>query len=113
MDAGAVVCPVALRYRAAGGVPTAAAGYFGGDSLRQSLGRVIGTRGLVLEVHLLPALEPGGDRRSLAALAEYAVAEVTEALPPANAAHARAARPPGAAQRVPGAPDDVPQPAVP
>jgi 1-acyl-sn-glycerol-3-phosphate acyltransferase len=83
VDAGAPVCPVALRYRT-GAEATTAAGYFGGDSLRRSLGRVVAARELVLEVHLLPALEPGRDRRALAALAEYAVAGVTEASPPAG-----------------------------
>jgi hypothetical protein len=38
---------------------------------------------LVVEVHLLPALTPAGaDRRTLAALSEYAVAEVVEARGP-------------------------------
>ncbi|SOD94834.1 lysophospholipid acyltransferase family protein [Blastococcus haudaquaticus] len=81
VDAGAPVCPVALRYRLDDGRATAAAGYFGGDTLRRSMGRVVGARGLVLEVHQLPALEPGLDRKELAALAEYAVAQVTEARP--------------------------------
>jgi 1-acyl-sn-glycerol-3-phosphate acyltransferase len=93
VDAAAPVCPVALRYRVADGRATAAAGYFGGDSLRRSLGRVVAARDLVLEVHLLPALAPGRDRRALAALAEYAVAGVTEALSPAGAGHPRPARP--------------------
>ncbi len=92
VDAAAPVCPVALRYRTAPGSATATAGYFGGDSLRRSLGRVVGARELVLEVHLLPALEPGQDRRALAALAEYAVAGVTEALPPPSGTHPRTVR---------------------
>jgi hypothetical protein len=55
VDAAAAVCPVAIRHRT--------------DALT-----------LVVEVHLLPALEPAGaDRRTLAALAEYAIAEVVEA----------------------------------
>ncbi|SDC23968.1 1-acyl-sn-glycerol-3-phosphate acyltransferase [Geodermatophilus telluris] len=63
VDAQAAVCPVAVR-------PAA------GD---------------VVEVHLLPALEPGRAPRPLAALAEYAVAHVLEsAVPvPARSASAR------------------------
>ena len=92
VDAGAPVCPVALRYRIADGGATAAAGYFGGDTLRRSLGRVLAARDLVLEVHQLPPLEPGRDRRELAALAEYAVAGVTEAAAPPGT-HPRPDRP--------------------
>jgi hypothetical protein len=56
---------------------------------------VLATRGLVVEVHLLPALDPAGaDRRELAALAEYAIAEVTEARPPVVTAHPRLPRVP-------------------
>ncbi|MGY1694094.1 1-acyl-sn-glycerol-3-phosphate acyltransferase [Geodermatophilus sp. SYSU D00814] len=52
VDAGAPVCPVAVRHA---------------------------DGGRVVEVHLLPALQPGTDPRPLAALAEYAVAHVLEA----------------------------------
>ncbi|MGY1665074.1 lysophospholipid acyltransferase family protein [Geodermatophilus sp. SYSU D00696] len=52
VDAQAVVCPVALRHT---------------------------DGGRIVEVHLLPALQPGADARPLAALAEYAVAHVLEA----------------------------------
>lgn len=80
VDAAAPVCPVALRYRVDGGAGSAVAAYLTGGSLRGSLTRVLATRGLVVEVHLLPALDPAGaDRRELAALAEYAIAAVTEA----------------------------------
>jgi hypothetical protein len=50
VDAQAAVCPVAVRPAGSG----------------------------VLEVHLLSALQPGHDARTLAALAEYAVAHVLE-----------------------------------
>ena len=92
VDAGAAVCPVAVRYRVAGGDPTAVAGFLADEPLWRSLARVVATRGLVVEVHLLPALDPAGtDRRSLAALAEYAVATVTERkdLPAPHRSHAR------------------------
>jgi 1-acyl-sn-glycerol-3-phosphate acyltransferase len=95
VDAGAPVCPVAIRYRADGGAGTAAPAYLGPESLRRSLARVVATRGLVVEVHLLPALDPAGaDRRELAALAEYAIAAVTEARPPVVTAHPRRPRVP-------------------
>jgi hypothetical protein len=95
VDAAAPVCPVAVRYRADGGAGTAVAAYLGGESLHRSLARVLATRGLVVEVHLLPALDPAGaDRRELAALAEYAIAEVTEARPPVVTAHPRLPRVP-------------------
>ena len=90
VDAAAPVCPVAVRHRVDGGAGTAVAAHLGGESLRRSLARVLATRGLVVEVHLLPALDPAGaDRRELAALAEYAIAEVTEARPPVVTAHPR------------------------
>ncbi|WP_369135905.1 lysophospholipid acyltransferase family protein [Modestobacter sp. I12A-02662] len=76
VDTGAPVCPVAVRYRADGGAP---AGPLADGPLWRSVARVVGTRGLVVEVHLLPALEPSGtSRRELAVLAEYAVAAVLE-----------------------------------
>jgi hypothetical protein len=46
---------------------------------------VVAGRGLVVEVHLLPALAPAGaDGCTLAMLAEHAVAAVTEDRPPAG-----------------------------
>jgi 1-acyl-sn-glycerol-3-phosphate acyltransferase len=75
--AGAPVCPVAVRYRSAGTGPDA---QWAGAPTWRGLARVVGTRDLVVEVHLLPALHPGSaGRRELAALAEYAVAAVVEA----------------------------------
>ncbi|MGY1716571.1 lysophospholipid acyltransferase family protein [Geodermatophilus sp. SYSU D01106] len=91
VDAAAPVLPVALRYRTAAG-PTTLAGYLGDDPLWRSLRRVAGAGDLVLEVHVLPPLRPGTDRRALAALAEYAVAGVVEAAAPVVAAHPRPAR---------------------
>ncbi|WP_222264584.1 lysophospholipid acyltransferase family protein [Modestobacter marinus] len=76
VDTGAPVCPVAVRYRADGGAP---AGPLADGPLWRSVAQVVATRGLVVEVHLLPALEPSGtSRRELAVLAEYAVAAVLE-----------------------------------
>ena len=54
VDAGAVVCPVAVRYRLDGG-PRIPSPVDGGDRAR-GLARVLSARRLVAEVHLLPAL---------------------------------------------------------
>jgi 1-acyl-sn-glycerol-3-phosphate acyltransferase len=95
VDAAAPVCPVAVRYRVDGGAGTAVAAYLAGEPLWRSLTRVVAARGLVVEVHLLPALDPAGaDRRELAALAEYTIAAVTEARPPLVTAHPRRPRVP-------------------
>jgi hypothetical protein len=82
VDAAVPVCPVALRHRTGpGGEP--AAGSAAGESPWRSLRRAVDAGGLVVEVHLLPALAPAdADRRVLAALSEYAVAAVTEARAP-------------------------------
>ncbi|MGY2003235.1 lysophospholipid acyltransferase family protein [Blastococcus sp. SYSU DS1024] len=77
VDAGAAVCPVSIRYRTAGpaGLPFCA-----GGSLRRSIRRVLAARRLVVEVHLLPALEAtAGDRRALAA---HAIHGAGRPLPP-------------------------------
>ncbi|MGY1811956.1 hypothetical protein [Blastococcus sp. SYSU D00820] len=74
---GAPVCPVAVRHRGGDGRPlpgTAAA-----TGLRAELPRLVATGGLVVEVHLLPALAvAAADAAELATLAEYAVAGVLE-----------------------------------
>ncbi len=89
IDAGAAVRPVAIRYRTEGGGPTSVAAFVGPDSLIRSLRRVIVTRGMVVEVHCLPALpaRTSTDRRALALLAEYAIADVVEASAPSVARH--------------------------
>ncbi|MGY1750170.1 lysophospholipid acyltransferase family protein [Modestobacter sp. SYSU DS0511] len=95
VDAAAPVCPVAVRYRLADGEATALAGYLADEPLWRSVARVVAARGLVVEVHLLPALDPAeASRRELAALAEYAVAAVTESRAPVVAAHPRRLRAP-------------------
>ncbi|MCU1606179.1 MAG: plsC [Modestobacter sp.] len=63
--AGAAVCPVAVRYRVDGGAGNAFAASLAGEPLWRSLARVVATRGLVVDVHLLPALDPAvADRRA-------------------------------------------------
>ncbi len=89
IDAGAAVRPVAIRYRTEDGGPTSVAAFVGPDSLIRSLRRVIATRGLVVEVHSLPALPAriSTDRQALALLAEYSIASVTESSAPIVARH--------------------------
>ncbi|MGY2083708.1 lysophospholipid acyltransferase family protein [Blastococcus sp. SYSU DS0539] len=88
VDAGALVCPVAIRYRVDGEAATTVPCHVRDDTLPRTMARVAAARDLVVEVHLLPALDATtGDRRTLAALAEYAVAEVTEARRPRPACH--------------------------
>jgi 1-acyl-sn-glycerol-3-phosphate acyltransferase len=79
LDAGALVRPVALRYRLEHpGGPTTAASFVGSATLWQSVAVVAGVRRLVVEVRLLPALDVHSDRRALAAAASAAVHAVTE-----------------------------------
>jgi 1-acyl-sn-glycerol-3-phosphate acyltransferase len=88
VDTAAPVCPVAVRYRVDGGLTSTAAASLTGEPRWRSVARVVAARGLVVEVHLLPALDPvGADRRELAALAEYTIAAVTEARPTVGRAH--------------------------
>jgi 1-acyl-sn-glycerol-3-phosphate acyltransferase len=74
LDAGAPVVPVAIGY-AAGGAPTAAAAFVGGDMLWASVCRVLRVRDLTVWLDATAALhpEPDADRRALARIAESAV----------------------------------------
>jgi 1-acyl-sn-glycerol-3-phosphate acyltransferase len=75
VDTGAVVRPVAITYRLLDGRPSTIAAYVGDDSLLASLHRVIATKGLVVEVAVLPPIEATGlDRRTLTQRAAAAVA---------------------------------------
>jgi hypothetical protein len=74
VEAGAAVCPVAVRYR---GTPTPRPP---GRSSVAALRWLAAAERPVVEVHLLPALRPAGaGAGELATLAEYAVAAVLEA----------------------------------
>jgi 1-acyl-sn-glycerol-3-phosphate acyltransferase len=90
VDAGAVVVPVRLIFRLAGGEPTSAAAYLGEETLVTSFRRVLGVRGLVVTASATPALHPGAaaTRRVLARVAESAVgmtsAPVERPQPPAD-----------------------------
>lgn len=65
IDAEVPVQPLAIRYCAADGSATAAAAYAGG-TLRESVGSVLASQRLVVELHFGARLAPHGDRRELA-----------------------------------------------
>ncbi|GGM80513.1 1-acyl-sn-glycerol-3-phosphate acyltransferase [Lentzea pudingi] len=71
LDAGVPVRPIVLRYRIGGHLTTQPA-FIGGDTLVDSIRRVLKARDLVVEVHVLDEIAPGraGTRRELAKLAE-------------------------------------------
>jgi 1-acyl-sn-glycerol-3-phosphate acyltransferase len=67
IDAGALVRPVALRYRLADGSPTTAPAFVGDDTLMASVLRVVATRGLTIELEAGPVADSRGcARRSMA-----------------------------------------------
>ena len=81
VDTGAAVVPVAVRYTGGDGAPTTAAAFIGDETFVASLRRIVGLRGLGLEITVLPAQAPGLDRRELAARCTAAV-ELVGAEPP-------------------------------
>lgn len=78
LDAGVPVRPIVLRYRIGGHVTTRPA-FVGDDTLARSIRRVLGLRGLVVEVHVLDEIAPGraADRRTLAKLVEQQTTRLT------------------------------------
>lgn len=83
VEAGAVVQPVALRYRRPDGSPCPAAAFVGDDTFLASLCRVLREPRVQVDVHVGPALSPAGwTRRELAVRAQAAVAGAL-GLPPA------------------------------
>jgi len=75
IEAGAVVQPVALRYRKPDGSPCPAAAFVGDDTFAASLCRVLREPAIQVDVHVGPALSPAGwTRRELAARSQTAVA---------------------------------------
>jgi 1-acyl-sn-glycerol-3-phosphate acyltransferase len=60
---GAPIIPIALRYRDASGAPAPQAAYVGDTTFVESLWMVLGARGLVVEVHILPAVQTTGRNR--------------------------------------------------
>lgn len=82
INTAAAVRPVALRYRLAGAGTTTVASFVGVSTLWESIQRIAGVQGLVVEVHLLPPLPAAGtDRRTLALRAEAAVTTRTMPAP--------------------------------
>lgn len=82
------VRPVALRYRLAGAGATTVASFVGPATLWESIAKVSGVQGLVVEVDLLPPLPTAGtDRRTLAMRAQSAITARTKppSVPPAVA----------------------------
>lgn len=89
LDAGAPVVPVALRYGRRDLPRDSTAAFVGDDTLWSSLCRVLGVRGLEIEVSVLPALHPAavatsrpGRAASRRALARRGAAAIAGALPP-------------------------------
>lgn len=75
VDAGARVQPMALRFRTGDGRRTTAAAFVGEATLVDSVLAVLRTRGLLIEVFVLPELDTGvAGRKELARCAEAAVA---------------------------------------
>jgi len=75
IEAGAVVQPVALRYRKPDGSLCPAAAFVGDDTFAASLCRVLREPAIQVDVHVGPALSPAGwTRRELAARSQTAVA---------------------------------------
>lgn len=72
LDARVPVQPVVLRYRSDGGTASTAPAFIGEESLIASVWRVVSARGLVAEVEVREALQPGSspDRRALALAAQ-------------------------------------------
>ena len=93
IEAGAVVQPVALRYRRDDGSPCPAAAFVGDDTFAASLCRVLREPAVRVDVHVGPALSPAGwTRRELAARAQAAVAAAL-GLPPTLVTRPHAPRP--------------------
>ena len=93
IDTGAVVQPIALRYRKADGSPCPAAAFVGDDTFAASLGRIIREPAVHVDVHVGPVLpSAAGTRRQLAARAQTVVARAL-GLPPSAVARPYPARP--------------------
>ncbi|ROP40559.1 lysophospholipid acyltransferase family protein [Saccharothrix texasensis] len=80
LDAGVPVRPVVLRYSQGSATSTTPA-FVGSDTLVDSLRRVLRSRGLVVEVHVLDEVAPGRaeTRRELAALVQQEAERVAYA----------------------------------
>ncbi len=72
IDAGVPIRPVVVRYRSRDGHPTTSASFVGEQTLVESVLAVVAMRGLVVEVVVLPEIEPISDRRELARRVQHA-----------------------------------------
>ncbi|WP_228004422.1 lysophospholipid acyltransferase family protein [Amycolatopsis sp. YIM 10] len=70
LDAGAPIQPVRISYHQ-GDAPSTVPAFLGDDTLLTSVRRVLRARELRVRVSSSPLLEPFGDRRRLAALAQH------------------------------------------
>jgi 1-acyl-sn-glycerol-3-phosphate acyltransferase len=88
IDAGASVCPVALRYQLEDGESCSAAAFIGDTTLLQSIWRILRCRQLNASVLFTPALPSAGvNRRLLARSAQAAIAQgLQDAATPRQAA---------------------------
>jgi 1-acyl-sn-glycerol-3-phosphate acyltransferase len=75
IDGDVPVIPIAFRFRVPDGRETTAPAFIGAETMIDSVRRVARLRGLVMEMHVLPAIPAGAtaDRRTLALLAEAAI----------------------------------------
>lgn len=74
VDADGHVQPIAIRYRTVDGEHSDAAAYAGDTGFLESFWRVVGTRSLVVELHVAPPVPAGQrHRRELSHLAERAI----------------------------------------
>lgn len=106
IDAGAVIRPVAVNYRlAATGAATTAASFVGDATLWHSLVLMSRVRGLVIDVLLLPALDPVTQRPDHPAPARTARRALAVAAMSAVHGATHAAAPPRPSGRVDRAPE--------
>jgi len=76
IDAGAAVRPVSLRYQLGDGTATTVAAFVGDDSLLASVWRIVGTRGLTVELTAAAPVPAGGRQRRELATEVSAVVKV-------------------------------------
>jgi 1-acyl-sn-glycerol-3-phosphate acyltransferase len=73
LEAGVPIIPVGIRYTDLAGGSTEAVRFVGDTSLGESLRRVLGSPGLIAELHPMPAV-PGASRQEVAGAARSAMA---------------------------------------
>ncbi|WP_067692456.1 lysophospholipid acyltransferase family protein [Nocardia jejuensis] len=73
IDTGTPVQPLQLRYVDRHGELSTVPGFVGNDSMADSIGRILRSKGVVAEIVLQPLEQPGTDRHELARRCERAV----------------------------------------